>query len=110
MAGEHGMAAATDWRLRPSDSIIALGAGFVGCPCGGTRKRSTHPRRLDDGRRELHGILLYDPEGYAATRLGHLRRLLETHGLHREVNRRDLIWRWRQFPGFDWSLEWEAAA
>jgi hypothetical protein len=57
----------------------------------------------------LDGILLYDPQGYAALRLSRLRRLIETHGLHREADRRDLAWRWQQFPGFNWSLEWEGA-
>ena len=57
----------------------------------------------------LDGILLYDPEGYAALRLARLRRLIETRGLHREANRRDLAWGWQQFPGFNWSLEWEGA-
>ena len=57
----------------------------------------------------LDGILLYDPEGYAALRLARLRRLIETRGLHREANRRDLAWGWQQFPGFNWSLEWERA-
>jgi len=57
----------------------------------------------------LDGILLYDPEGYAELRLSRLRRLIETRGLHREADRRDLAWRWQQFPGFNWSLEWEGA-
>jgi predicted nucleotidyltransferase len=57
----------------------------------------------------LDGILLYDTDGYMAARLVRLRRLIKTHGLHRETNQRDLIWRWENFPGFDWSLEWETA-
>lgn len=58
----------------------------------------------------LDGILLYDPMGYAGSRLLRLRRLLAERGLQREAEQRDLIWHWRQFPGFDWALEWEAAA
>jgi predicted nucleotidyltransferase len=57
----------------------------------------------------LDGILLYDTDRFLATRLAHLRRLIKMHGLRREANRRDLIWRWERFPGFDWSLEWEKA-
>jgi hypothetical protein len=57
----------------------------------------------------LDGMLLYDTDGYMAARLARLRRLIETHGLHRETSQRDLIWRWEQFPGFNWSLQWETA-
>ena len=53
----------------------------------------------------LDGIPLYDPERYAATRLARLRRLIETHGLHREADHHDLTWHWQRFPGYDWSLE-----
>jgi len=55
----------------------------------------------------LHGIALYDLEGYAAAWLARLRLLLDGRGLRREVSQRDLTWCWRRFPGFDWSLEWE---
>lgn len=58
----------------------------------------------------LDGTLLYDPEGYAGMRLSRLRQLLAARGLRREANRRDLVWHWQKFPGFNWSLEWEAAA
>jgi hypothetical protein len=56
----------------------------------------------------LDGIVLYDPEGYAAERLGRLRALLDQRGLRREANQRDLTWHWQKFPGFNWSLEREA--
>jgi hypothetical protein len=55
----------------------------------------------------LDGIVLYDPEGYAAYRLAALKRLITNRGLHREQIGRDFIWRWDQFPGSDWSLEWK---
>ena len=58
----------------------------------------------------LDGIMLYDPHGYAAERLGRLRRLLDRMGLIRERRGHDLIWRWRQFPGFTWSFTWEQAS
>lgn len=55
----------------------------------------------------LDGVVVYDPEGYAARRLAGLRKLIEKRGLHRERVGKDLIWRWEHFPGFDWTLEWE---
>ena len=57
----------------------------------------------------LDGIVLYDPEGYAAQRLAALKRLVISRGLHREQVGRDFVWKWEGFPGFDWSLEWEEA-
>lgn len=57
----------------------------------------------------LDGIVLYDPTGYAAERLARLRGLLDQRGLRREADHRDLTWHWQKFPGFNWSLEWEAA-
>jgi len=56
----------------------------------------------------LDGVVLYDTEGYVAARLASLRRLIEQRGLRRERLRRDLVWRWQRFPGFDWSLAWES--
>lgn len=55
----------------------------------------------------LDGIILYDSDGYMAERLARLQRLIQAEGLHRERVDGDLIWRWQEFPGFDWSLEWE---
>lgn len=55
----------------------------------------------------LDGVVLYDPEGYAAHRLAALKRLIANRGLRREQLGRDFIWRWDQFPGLDWSLEWK---
>jgi predicted nucleotidyltransferase len=56
----------------------------------------------------LDGIVLHDTEGYMAKRLHQLRDLLEQRGLRRERVGREMAWRWKQFPGFDWSLGWEA--
>lgn len=56
----------------------------------------------------LDGIVLHDTEGYVADRLERLRNLLKQRGLHRARVDREMAWRWKQFPGFDWSLEWEA--
>lgn len=55
----------------------------------------------------LDGIILYDTDTYIAERLAHLRHLIETKGLQREQQGDDLIWQWQEFPGFDWSVEWE---
>ncbi len=55
----------------------------------------------------LDGVVLYDPEGYAAHRLAALKRLITNRGLHREQIGRDFIWKWDQFPGSNWSLEWK---
>jgi hypothetical protein len=41
-------------------------------------------------------------------RLASLRQLIEKRGLRRERVQDDLTWHWQRFPGFDWSLEWEA--
>ncbi len=57
----------------------------------------------------LDGLVLYDTGEYITERLARLRRLVQKQGLHRESTERDLIWRWQRFPGFNWSLEWEAA-
>ena len=57
----------------------------------------------------LDGIVLYDSDRYAADRLGRLKRLMTNRGLRRERIGRDFVWRWKQFPGFNWSLEWEDA-
>jgi predicted nucleotidyltransferase len=56
----------------------------------------------------LDGVVLDDPEGYAAEQLARLRKLIESKGLHRKQKGKDFIWNWERFPGFDWSLEWEA--
>lgn len=55
----------------------------------------------------LDGIVLYDPEGYVTQRLAALKRLITNRGLYREQVGRDFIWRWKQFPGSNWSLEWK---
>ena len=55
----------------------------------------------------LDGIILYDTDRYIAERLAHLRQLIEAKGLQREQRGDDLIWQWQEFPGVDWSVEWE---
>jgi uncharacterized protein len=55
----------------------------------------------------VDGVILYDTDEYMAGRLRLLRELIRRKGLRREKEGRDLIWRWREPPGTDWSLEWE---
>ena len=57
----------------------------------------------------LDGIVLYDPELYIAGRLVALRKLIGEKGLRRERAGSDLVWRWQEFPGFGWAVEWEGA-
>ena len=56
----------------------------------------------------LDGVVLDDPEGYATGRLEALKKLIERKGLHRKQEGKDFIWTWERFPGFNWTLEWEA--
>jgi predicted nucleotidyltransferase len=56
----------------------------------------------------LDGTVLYDPNDYVARRLASLRKLIKERGLVRERVQDNLVWRWERFPGFDWTLEWEA--
>lgn len=35
---------------------------------------------------------------------------LTSKGLFRERHGRDFVWRWRHFPGYRWSLQWEPRA
>jgi hypothetical protein len=56
----------------------------------------------------LDGVVLHDPDGYLKEKLDWLKRLIAEQGLRREVVRRDMTWRWERFPGFGWSLQWEA--
>lgn len=55
----------------------------------------------------LDGVVFYDTDGYMTERLEFLRTLIRRKGLRREKEGRNLIWRWEQPPGPDWSLEWE---
>jgi predicted nucleotidyltransferase len=57
----------------------------------------------------LDGVILYDPKSFAEDRLNRLKRLIRHKGLIRDSIGRDLVWRWENFPGFEWSLGWEHA-
>lgn len=55
----------------------------------------------------LDGILLYDPDNYAANRLGYLKNLLCVKGLLRKQQGKELTWYWQTFPGLNWQIAWE---
>ncbi len=57
----------------------------------------------------LDGIVIYDTDVYMGDRLARLRRLIKRKGLQRERKQQDFIWHWREFPGYDWSIEWGTA-
>jgi predicted nucleotidyltransferase len=54
----------------------------------------------------LDGKILYDPRGFAATKLNYLRGLIEGAGLFREQTTAGDIWRWRKQPVAEWELAW----
>jgi predicted nucleotidyltransferase len=55
----------------------------------------------------LDGIILYDPDNYAANRLGYLQKLLHAKGLFRKQQGEELTWHWQAFPGLEWHIAWE---
>ncbi|WP_322487499.1 hypothetical protein [Chloroflexus sp.] len=48
----------------------------------------------------LDGIVLYDRDDWLTSRLAAIRTRIDRHGLYRIQRDRDLIWEWREFPGF----------
>ncbi|MCB8954653.1 MAG: nucleotidyltransferase domain-containing protein [Ardenticatenales bacterium] len=58
----------------------------------------------------LDGIILYDPDHYAANRLAYLHKLLQTKGLFRRQQGKEMIWLWQSFPGLNWQITWEETA
>lgn len=57
----------------------------------------------------LDGIVLYDIDKYITKRLEKIRRLIHRQGLYREQHDKELIWRWKRYPGPDWQLSWEGS-
>jgi predicted nucleotidyltransferase len=57
----------------------------------------------------LDGLILYDPEEFAAIQLQKLRCLIRSKDLRREKRGSEFIWQWGAFPGNGWSLGWEEA-
>jgi len=58
----------------------------------------------------LDGRVLYDRSGFARSRLGTLRKLIQDAGLYRERTPDGDIWRWKQPPTGRWALEWPETA
>lgn len=56
----------------------------------------------------LDGAILYDPRGFAAERLGALRRQIAELGLRRERTPEGFDWRWAKAPSSGWALSWSA--
>ena len=56
----------------------------------------------------LDGIVLYDPHGYIQAKLTRLQTLIRKKGLRREKIEGSFAWQWDKFPGFGWSIEWDA--
>lgn len=56
----------------------------------------------------LDGVILYDPNQYAFRKLDLLKKIIAQKGLQRTQVNDDFVWLWQQFPGFNWSLEWES--
>ena len=53
------------------------------------------------------GIVLYDSGQYISEKLILVRQQLQSVGLHRIRNGRDMHWRWKTAPWPDWSFEWD---
>jgi predicted nucleotidyltransferase len=53
------------------------------------------------------GIILYDKGQYVSDRLAKVRRQLQSAGLHRTQQGREMQWRWKSMPRADWSFEWD---
>ena len=53
------------------------------------------------------GVVLYDTGQYITDRLMLVRQQLQSVGLHRVQQGRDMHWRWKTAPWADWSFEWD---
>lgn len=52
----------------------------------------------------IDGRVLYDRDGYAASRIALIRQRVAEAGLYRTS---ELIWRWRKWPVVDWEINWD---
>jgi len=55
----------------------------------------------------LDGIILYDPEGYMASKLACIREIIEEAGLYRVRRDGELMWLWKRQPAPHWAIEWD---
>ncbi|MBI3763199.1 MAG: nucleotidyltransferase domain-containing protein [Chloroflexi bacterium] len=53
------------------------------------------------------GILLFDRDGYTASKLDRVRQIIAQAGLVRERIDGDMYWDWQHTPGFHWEITWE---
>jgi uncharacterized protein len=56
----------------------------------------------------LDGQVLFERDGYASRCLVRLREIIHRAGLYRERTAAGDIWKWRNPPARDWSVEWES--
>jgi predicted nucleotidyltransferase len=89
-------------RLVPLKQLLPPG-------CEGVSLLLRTPEEFTDHVSSLHldialdGKVLYDPQGYMADRLSHLRRLVENMGLYRERTEAGHEWRWKKPPTGRWT-------
>jgi len=65
-------------------------------------------RGADNAALRPSGQILYDPRGFAVTRLAALRRSIEHPGLHRERIPEGFDWRQEKTPAASRPLSWSA--
>ncbi len=53
------------------------------------------------------GVVLYDSDQYISDKLRLVRQQLQSVGLHRIRQGRDMHWCWNTTPWTDWSFEWD---
>jgi hypothetical protein len=56
----------------------------------------------------MYGIILYDPEGYMASKLACIREIIEEAGLYRVRRDGELMWLWKRQPALHWAIEWDS--
>lgn len=56
----------------------------------------------------IDGVLLYDSNGYAQKKVQQVKTIIRRKGLQRQKINGEYLWQWKQFPGFDWTLEWDS--
>jgi len=58
----------------------------------------------------LDGIVIYDTKDYVQMKMNDIKSLIQQKGLNRVKVGRDFAWHWREFPGFNWSIEWDRSS
>jgi predicted nucleotidyltransferase len=97
-----------DLPASPLERLVSL-KQLLPSGCEGVSLLLRTPEEFTDHVSSLHldialdGKILYDPQGYMAERLSHLRRLVENLGLYREWTEVGHEWRWRKQPAGLWA-------